>query len=77
VPLAGKRVRNPDIAASLLAIAKTKGDAFYRGALAERIAADAARHGAALRCGAVHASRACGTPCGRGRRRLKARNWAR
>ncbi|MGI3212753.1 gamma-glutamyltransferase family protein [Roseovarius tibetensis] len=48
VPLAGERVQNPDLAASLRAIAETKGEAFYRGALAERIAEDAARHDAAL-----------------------------
>ena len=46
VPLAGERVCNPDLAGSLRAIAETKGAAFYRGELAERIAEDAARHGA-------------------------------
>jgi gamma-glutamyltranspeptidase/glutathione hydrolase len=36
------------MACSLEAIAATRGESFYRGALAERIAADAAAHGAAL-----------------------------
>jgi len=63
VPIAGERVRNPDLAASLRAIAETKGEAFYRGALAERIAEDAARHGSALTGGdmAANAPDWCGT----------------
>jgi len=47
-PLAGERVAFSDTAATLRLIARTKGEAFYRGELAERIAADAAAHGAAL-----------------------------
>ncbi len=47
-PRAGERFRAPATAASLAAIAETRGEAFYRGALAERIAASAAEHGAAL-----------------------------
>jgi len=63
VPLAGERIRNPDIAASLRAIAETKGEAFYRGTLAEKIAANAARHGAALTLDdmAANAPDWCGT----------------
>src|SRR5215470_12294321 len=43
-PLAGELFRNPDLARSLAAIARTGGDAFYRGELAQRI----------LRCSAEH-----------------------
>ena len=48
-PAAGERFRLPEHAATLEAIAATRGEAFYRGALAERIEAHAKRHGAALR----------------------------
>jgi gamma-glutamyltranspeptidase/glutathione hydrolase len=47
-PRPGERFRNPDQAASLEAIASTRGEAFYRGHLAERIAAHAAATGGAL-----------------------------
>ncbi|PZX14890.1 gamma-glutamyltranspeptidase/glutathione hydrolase [Palleronia aestuarii] len=47
-PRAGERFVNPDLARTLEAIASTKGLAFYEGELAEAIAEDAARHGAAL-----------------------------
>ncbi|MBA3590071.1 gamma-glutamyltransferase family protein [Methylibium sp.] len=47
-PLAGELFRFPDQAATLEEIARTHGEAFYRGALAERIAASAREHGAAL-----------------------------
>lgn len=47
-PRAGSLFRNPALAESLRLVAETKGRAFYEGALAERMAADAARHGAAL-----------------------------
>jgi gamma-glutamyltranspeptidase/glutathione hydrolase len=47
-PRAGERFRNPAQAQSLAMIAESKGRAFYEGALAERIAADARAHGAAL-----------------------------
>jgi gamma-glutamyltranspeptidase/glutathione hydrolase len=62
-PRAGELFRNPDLAASLRAIAETEGEAFYRGALARRIAADAARHGATLTEDdlATHAPDWCGT----------------
>jgi gamma-glutamyltranspeptidase/glutathione hydrolase len=47
-PRAGERFANPAQAASLRAIAETQGAAFYTGELAEKIAAYAADHGAAL-----------------------------
>ena len=47
-PLAGEWFYNPNAAASLHLIAQTEGKAFYEGELAEKIAGDAARHGAAL-----------------------------
>ena len=66
-PQAGELFRNPALAASLEQIARTRGEAFYRGELAEKIAAFAREHGAALTvddmaahendwCGTVHAS---------------------
>lgn len=42
---AGATLRNPDLAGSLRAIAAGGADAFYRGAIAERIAAEMAGHG--------------------------------
>ena len=48
VPKAGERFVNKAIAATLRAIAETRGEAFYRGDLAERMAAFAAVHDAAL-----------------------------
>ena len=47
-PVAGEIARLPDHAASLRAIAKTRGETFYRGDLAARIVADSVAHGAAL-----------------------------
>ena len=47
-PRAGVRFASPGHAASLRAIAETGGRAFYEGELAEKIAAFAAAHGAAL-----------------------------
>ena len=47
-PAAGQRFMFPDQARTLEAIAESHGAAFYRGVLAERIAADAQAHGAAL-----------------------------
>lgn len=47
-PKAGERFVNKAAAATLTSIAETHGESFYRGHLAEQIAADAARHGAAL-----------------------------
>ena len=47
-PRPGEIFRCPDMAHTLQEIAATRGESFYRGSLAERIAADAAAHGAAL-----------------------------
>jgi gamma-glutamyltranspeptidase / glutathione hydrolase len=47
-PRAGEVFRNEPLARSLEAIAESRGQSFYAGALAERIAAFAAQHGAAL-----------------------------
>lgn len=47
-PAAGEVFRNPAVADSLQHIAETRGETFYRGALAARIAAAARAHGAAL-----------------------------
>ncbi len=47
-PVAGERFRSPEVAATLTAIAETKGEAFYRGALAEKIAAAAGAQGGAM-----------------------------
>ena len=47
-PSAGEKFSFPDQAATLEQIATTGGDSFYRGSLAQRIVADANRHGAAL-----------------------------
>ena len=44
-PRAGDLFRNPAQAATLRAIAETRGEAFYRGALAEKMARHAAAHG--------------------------------
>ncbi len=48
-PHPGERFRFPDQADTLEAIAISRGDAFYRGALAERMAAHARAQGGALR----------------------------
>jgi gamma-glutamyltranspeptidase / glutathione hydrolase len=48
-PAPGERFRFPDHAATLEKIAATKGEAFYRGELAERIEANAKRHDGAMR----------------------------
>jgi gamma-glutamyltranspeptidase/glutathione hydrolase len=47
-PLPGEKVLLPDHAKSLEQIAETKGEAFYRGVLANRIAAESERRGAAM-----------------------------
>lgn len=47
-PRAGERFRHPGQAESLRMIAETRGRAFYEGPLAEKIAAFARQHGAAL-----------------------------
>lgn len=62
-PKAGELFRNPDQARTLRLIAQSKGEAFYRGTLAEKIAAAAAAHGSALRMDdlAAHMPEWCGT----------------
>lgn len=62
-PRAGERFASPGHARTLALIAETKGAAFYTGSLAEQIAADAARHGAALTTAdlAAHTPEWCGT----------------
>ena len=47
-PRAGETYRSPAHAGTLETIAETSGQSFYIGELAEKIAADARRHGAAL-----------------------------
>ncbi len=62
-PAAGEVFRSPDMAASLAAIAESRGETFYRGALARRIADFARAHGAALDEDdlAAHEADWCGT----------------
>ncbi|OGA23806.1 MAG: gamma-glutamyltransferase [Betaproteobacteria bacterium RIFCSPLOWO2_02_FULL_67_19] len=57
-PLPGERFRFPEHAATLEKIAATRGEAFYRGELAERIAAHARQHGGVMTAAdlAAHAS---------------------
>jgi gamma-glutamyltranspeptidase/glutathione hydrolase len=47
-PLPGEKFSFPDQAKTLALIARTRGDAFYRGEIAEKIAAHAKQHGALL-----------------------------
>lgn len=47
-PAAGETVRLPGHASTLEAIAASRGEAFYRGALAERMVAHASAHGGAM-----------------------------
>jgi gamma-glutamyltranspeptidase/glutathione hydrolase len=62
-PAAGEMFRSVALARTLRLIAETKGEAFYHGELAERIADFARRHGAALTAAdlAAHANDWCGT----------------
>jgi gamma-glutamyltranspeptidase/glutathione hydrolase len=62
-PRAGELFVNRPMAASLRAIAETKGEAFYRGELADRIAAFAREHDATLTVEdlAAHRNDWCGT----------------
>ena len=62
-PAPGTLFRSPDLARSLRMIAETRGEAFYRGELAERIAAFARDHEAALDASDMdaHAPDWCGT----------------
>ena len=48
-PKPGQRFTFPKHAEALEQIARTRGEAFYRGALAEKIAAHAGRHGGAMK----------------------------
>ena len=57
-PKAGEKFASPAMAATLREIAATKGESFYRGALAEKIAAFAAQHGAAMTVADLDAHRA-------------------
>lgn len=62
-PRAGETFRNPALAATLREIATSKGEAFYKGEIAVRIADFAREHGAAL-CEtdlAAHTNDWCGT----------------
>jgi gamma-glutamyltranspeptidase/glutathione hydrolase len=56
-PAAGELFRFPEHAATLERIAQTKGEAFYRGELAQRIEAHAIEHGAAMRASDLAAHR--------------------
>jgi len=47
-PAAGERFRRPQLVATLESIAATRGESFYRGELADAIAACAAREGGAM-----------------------------
>jgi len=47
-PRAGELFRNPELADSLAAVAESRGEAFYHGPLAERLARAAAEDGGAL-----------------------------
>ena len=62
-PRAGDRFINKAAAATLTSIAETHGESFYRGHLAEQIAADAAKHSAALSVADMAANKPdwCGT----------------
>ncbi len=62
-PQAGETFRCPATARSLRLIAETRGEAFYTGALAEAVEAEARRHGAVLTAADMAAHRAnwCGT----------------
>ncbi|HVY98454.1 MAG TPA: gamma-glutamyltransferase family protein [Dongiaceae bacterium] len=62
-PAAGEPFRSAALAQSLRQIAESKGEAFYRGALAEKIAAFARQHDAALTVEdlAEHRNDWCGT----------------
>ena len=62
-PVAGERFVNPHLAATLRSIAESRGESFYRGELAARIACFATEHGAALNARdlAEHSLDWCGT----------------
>jgi len=56
-PAPGQLFRLPDHAASLERIALTKGEAFYQGELAEKLAAHAGKHGAVMKASDLAAHR--------------------
>lgn len=62
-PRAGERYVNAAFGTTLRSIAETKGESFYKGALAEAICSFAAEHGAALTLAdmAAHKADWCGT----------------
>ncbi|OVZ55071.1 hypothetical protein CDO44_22745 [Pigmentiphaga sp. NML080357] len=62
-PAPGEIFRNAPLAATLEAIAATRGEALYRGALGEALVAHAARHGGAMTMDdlASHRAQWCGT----------------
>ncbi|MFW5679737.1 MAG: gamma-glutamyltransferase family protein [Pseudomonadota bacterium] len=57
-PFAGERFRLPDMARTLETIARTRGEAFYRGELAERMVAWVQQHGGGLAMDDLAANRA-------------------
>ncbi|MFW5833550.1 MAG: gamma-glutamyltransferase family protein [Pseudomonadota bacterium] len=57
-PFAGERFRLPDVARTLETIARTRGEAFYRGELAERMVAWVQKHGGGLAMDDLAANRA-------------------
>ncbi|CDP50889.1 Gamma-glutamyltranspeptidase [Devosia sp. DBB001] len=57
-PRAGELVKRPDLAATLEDVVATRGDTFYRGALAEKLTAHAALHGGAMTMSDLDAHRA-------------------
>ena len=63
---AGERFVQPDLAATLRAIAEEGPDAFYRGAIAERIAADMEANGGAVTLESLAEYRALDAPVVRG-----------
>jgi len=56
-PRPGERFRFPEHAEALEQIARSRGEAFYRGALAEKIEAHAKEHGGAMRAADLAAHR--------------------
>jgi len=63
-PRPGERFRFPEHAEALEQIAKSRGEAFYRGALAEKIEAHAEKHGGAMRAADLAAHRGLGRAAG-------------
>jgi gamma-glutamyltranspeptidase/glutathione hydrolase len=65
-PRAGELVRLPDHAGTLEVIAATRGESFYRGALAAKLEAHSIANGGAMRAGdlAAHHADWVGTICG-------------